>query len=134
MAECRQGKRIYRSAGEARAALRGAKRAGRGADVSLFVYKCRFADHYHVSSHADIFAAHERPKVTEKAEPILSSAKLRRKLANAAAQIAAHQRRLDAADEARAKAEEAYRKAVAASAEEREWLAREMNRLFGSRP
>jgi hypothetical protein len=132
MVECRSGKTTYRTAGDAREALRGAKRAGRGADCHLFVYKCHVAEHYHVSSRTDLFAAFTPPKTTAKVAAIPSAAKLRRKLQNAGAQILAYQKRLDAADAATKKAEEAHRRAVDAACEEREAIAAMTDRLFGS--
>jgi hypothetical protein len=109
MADCRQGKTRYRTEGEARAAIRGMLRDGRGCK-DLRIYPCRDGDHFHLTRQASIITARTPPKLKEKAEPILSPAKLRRKLANAGAQIVTYQRRLDAAEAATAKAEEALRR------------------------
>jgi hypothetical protein len=90
--------------------------------LALHVYPCRYCNGWHLSSEAPL----------HKTETPVSAAKLRRKLANASAQILAHQRRLDEADAAQRKAEEALRRADAAASDERAWVTRELNRLFGS--
>jgi hypothetical protein len=127
--ECRQGKTNYSTEGEARAAIRGMQRDGRGCN-DLRVYACPYGDHFHLTKQASINAAHPRPKTTAKVEPIPSAAKLRRILADRGALIACQQRGLDAAEAAQKKAEEAYRRAVDAASEERTAIAAMTDRLI----
>jgi len=99
MAECRAGKRKYETEGEARAALRGAKRAGRGPDQELRIYRCHDdASHWHVSSQASLKDRHTFRKVTAPQPVIHSAAKLRRKLKAAEAEIKAGFKRLTDAE------------------------------------
>jgi hypothetical protein len=127
--ECRQGKTNYSTEGEARAAIRGMQRDGRGCN-DLRVYACPYGDHFHLTKQASINAAHERPKVKARVAPIPSAAKLRRVLADRGALIACQQRRLDAAEAAQKKAEVAYRRAVDAASEERAAIAAMTDRLI----
>lgn len=107
-------------------ALDAAGKSTKFSEKSIEVYRCPVCRDFHLTSM-------EQNKV--EAPP--SAAKIRRKLANYAAEIAAAQRRFEMAEQSlaaeRAKAEESRKRAEADHAAELQWIERETTRLFGKK-
>ena len=129
MQGCRTDKVQYKTAGDARAAIRAIK--AKGKCPALRVYTC--GDHHHLTKQSDP-SGKWTPPSAKSPKPYVPSAKtIRGRIENYSREIAACQRRVRKADEllarATAKAENERKKAEQAHAEELRYIEREINRL-----
>jgi hypothetical protein len=93
---CDQGKTEYKTERAARSAISGLRAKGNCPDLHIYEHN----GHFHVTKSVPRRSKVTRPSSHGPAPYTQSSAKLRRKLAEAAAQIAATERRLSAAEKA----------------------------------